>query len=381
MTHSETSPREPAPLADRVHREIVQLVVLIAVAVVAFALTRAVAASNHDTNLRDAADWYAQGQRQIQVGDLDAAVAAFRRAAVKNPGARQYMLALARALAGKRLDAEARSTLVALRESSPEDAEVNIELARLAAVRQDVTEAVRYYHNALYSPWSSAQTDARRQVRLELARFLIAHAQASPAISELLISSVDTPDTAAAHVELARLFSEAGDLPHASDQFASALKREPENGPALAGAGETAFRAGDYVAARRYLRRAPADAAVTDMKNVADLVVSSDPLASRLPSTERQRRLIAVFTYAGRRLEACVAAGGTAEADMSSLQREAASFKRKLKPPAIRESDTLEAGADLSLRIVTAAARHCPPLTSMDRALDLIARSHGADAR
>ena len=40
-----------------------------------------------------------------------------------------------------------------LRESEPEDREINLQLARLAASRQDVTEALRFYHNALYAPW------------------------------------------------------------------------------------------------------------------------------------------------------------------------------------------------------------------------------------
>ncbi|MBI3490276.1 MAG: tetratricopeptide repeat protein [Acidobacteria bacterium] len=357
------------------------MIALIAVATAAFLLTRAVAASTRQTNLRDAAAWYTQGEQQLHAGDLDGAIAAFRRASVKNPEEREYVLALARALAAKRLDDEARRALLLLRESAPEDAEINLQLARLAADRQDVTEALRYYHNALYSPWSSDQADMRRRVRLELARFLIAHDQTSRAVSELLVSSVDTPETAAAHVELARLFSQAGDTRHAADQFASALRLEPDNGEALAGAGGTAFRLGDYTLARRYLRRAPADTNITSLREVADLVASADPLASRLAAAERQRRLLAAFRYARQRLDACVVARAQPDADAAALQREAAAFARKLRPPAIRESETIDAGAELAFRISRAAAQRCAPPTSMDRALDLIAKMHGADAR
>jgi tetratricopeptide (TPR) repeat protein len=372
-------PEEPASPTDLVHREIVQLAVLIAVAAAAFLLTRAVAASNRQTNLRDAADWYATGQARLGAGDPDSAIAAFRRATVKNPEERQYVLALAQAQAGRRLYDDARRVLLSLREASPEDAEINLQLARLSAERQDVTEAIRYFHNALYSPGIGAQPDERRRVRLELVRFLMAHDQTSRAMSELLISSVDAPDTARAHIELARLLAQTGDSRHAAEQFASALRLEPDNGDALAGAGETAFRLGDYATARQYLRRAPAEVNITALRDVADLVIVADPLAAHIPSAERQRRLLTAFRYVGQRLDTCVAA--RPQADAIAVQHEAESFSRKLKPPSIRESETIDTGAELVFRISRIATQSCPPATAMDRALDLIAKLHGGDAR
>ena len=125
-----------------IHREMLQLGVLILVAVAAFFVTRAVAASNRDMSLRDAAEWYRRGQQQIDAGAFDDAVDSFRRATVRNRTDKRYVLALARALALKHDDEAARSALLTLRESAPEDAEINLELARLAAHRQDVTEAL-----------------------------------------------------------------------------------------------------------------------------------------------------------------------------------------------------------------------------------------------
>lgn len=348
-------------------------------AVAAFLLTRAVAASNRQTQVQDAAAWFATGEARARAGDLDGAITAFQHASAKNPDDRGYVLALARAQTGRKLYDDARRVLLSLRESSPEDAEINLQLARLSAERRDVTEAIRYYHNALYSPLSSTQAGERRRVRLELVRFLMAHDQMSRAMSELLISSIDAPDTAVAHVELARLFTQAGDGRHAAEQFATALRLEPDRGDALAGAGETAFRLGDYVTARSYLRRAPADANVAELRNVAELVLSADPLAGRLSSAERQRRLLAAFSYAAQRLDAC--AGTRPGVDALALQQEAASYSRRLKPPSIRESETIEAGAELALRMSRAAAQSCPPATAMDRALDLIAKAHGDDTR
>ena len=188
-----------------IHREIVQLSVLIFAAIAAFWLTRAVAASNRDMSLRDAAEWYRRGQQAIETGRVDDAIDSLRRATVRDRHDKRYVLALARALALKRDDEAARNALLTLRESSPEDPDINLQLARLAAGRQDVTEALRFYHNALYAPWPSEQADARRQVRFELIRFLLTHDQASRALSELLALSTDLPDDAPLHLEVAQL--------------------------------------------------------------------------------------------------------------------------------------------------------------------------------
>jgi hypothetical protein len=58
-----------------IHREVVQLVLLVLIAIGAFILTRSVAAANRDLNRRDAAAWFADGQRQLSDGHLADAVA------------------------------------------------------------------------------------------------------------------------------------------------------------------------------------------------------------------------------------------------------------------------------------------------------------------
>jgi len=299
-----------------IHREIFQLSGLILVAIVAFLLTRAVAASNRDMSLRDAAEWFRRGQQEIAAGQIDNAIESFRRSTVRDRNDKRYVLALARALALKRDDEAARSALLTLRESAPEDPDINLELARLAAGRQDVTEALRFYHNALYAPWPSEQADARRRVRFELIKLLLTQNQTSRALSEVLALSTDLPDDAPLRLEVAQLFAKAGDNGHALDQFQRALRLAPENGEGLAGAGQAAFQLGDYVRARTYLRRAPADAEeVRNTREVVDLVLSNDPLANRLGSAERRRRLVANFSYAQRRLNTCLEqrAGGQSD--------------------------------------------------------------------
>src|SRR5262245_61537070 len=114
------------------HREVVKLVALTVLAVAAFFVTRAVAANSREMSRRDAEEWYRRGEASVAAGRLDEAIQAFRRANVKSRGNQIYMVALARAevLNG---DADAaRQILMTLRESAPDDASINLQLARLA---------------------------------------------------------------------------------------------------------------------------------------------------------------------------------------------------------------------------------------------------------
>jgi tetratricopeptide (TPR) repeat protein len=194
--------------------------------------------------LRDAAEWYRRGRAAIAAGKLDDAIEALRRAVVRNRTDKTYVLALARALALNHAGDAARSELLALRDAAPEDPDVNLELARLAAERGDVAEATRFYHNALYAPWPSELADLRRRVRLELIRFLLDHDESGRAAAELLAVSADLPDEPGARVQVAQLFARAGDYDHALQQFEQALRLDPADGAALAGAGRSAFRLG-----------------------------------------------------------------------------------------------------------------------------------------
>jgi Flp pilus assembly protein TadD len=377
--------RAPDPdeqVAAFIHREIYQLVLLAIVAIAAFVLTRAVAASNRGMSLRDAAEWYRRGESANATGDLDAAVDAFRRATVKNRNNKPYELALAGALMRTHDDDGARSVLLALRETAPEDPDVNLELARLAAGSHDVTSALRFYHNALYAPWPSEQADARRQVRFELITFLLTHDQSPRAISELLAVSTDLPDDLGLRLQTARLFAQVGDAGHALDQFQQALRLAPGNPQALGGAGLSAFALGNYGLARSYLHQVadgPQDVVTT--REVVDAVLSNDPLANRLGATERRRRLAANFTYAQDRLASCLEQyGALPTGDGPALLSEVQAFEPRLMP-SVLEQDVVEMGADLVDRIERLVVQRCGMPTTLDRALVLIGRQHGGEAR
>jgi len=351
-----------------IRRDILQLGALMLAAVGLFFLTRAVAASNRHMSVEDAAEWYSRGERALEGGRMDEAIDALRRANVRNRSNLVYQLALARALARNHDDEAARAMLLTIRDSDPENAEINLELARLAADRHDVTETLRFYHNALYAPWPADAADQRRDVRLELIRFLLAHRQAPRAVSELMAVAADLPDRRDAHTVVGELFAQAGDDAQALAQFQRALRASPNDAAALAGAGKAAFRLRQYALARTYLRRAPG--AADDLLQTTQFVLADDPLAARIGAPERRRRLADDVEYARQRLADC--------AGSAALQDEARALADRLKGHAPIDQDVVENGVDLVARIGRSVVDTCPAPAPRDRALVLIGREHGA---
>lgn len=366
-----------------VHREIVVLVVLCAVVAIGFVLTRAAAGANRALRLRDAAVWYDTGRRQLASGNTESAITALRRAAAIDRDNRAHRLALAAALAADRQDDAARQVLLGVRESSPEDPEVNVQLARLEARHDDLTDAVRYYQSAVYGSWSGAQLDGRREVRIELIRYLLSHDQRGRALSELLVLSGNLPDDVTSQSEVGQLLLDAGEPRRALDRFRQALRLDSRNTPALIGAGESAFEAGDYLNAQRYLRavdRPPAR--VAELLSVIDLVLSGDPLRPGLALGQRQNRVMAGFRRALAALDGCLLRQPEASTTLEPLRAEANTMESALVPEKLRlTSESIDAAVNLIYRIEQQTADACGPGSTFDRALILIGRRHEADTQ
>jgi tetratricopeptide (TPR) repeat protein len=363
-----------APLLSRViRRETIRLAVLVAIAIAAVAGTRAIADRSHALERHDAAEWFVRGRARLAQADLAGAVAAFRRAVLKQRGERRYALALADGLARTGDHEAAERVLLALRAASPEDADVNLALARTAAARDDVPTAVRYYQHALYAPWRDL--DRRRDVRLQFIRFLLDRGLSAQAVSETIAAAADAPPVAAAEVELGELFARAGDHARAREQFGRALARDGADRAARAGAGRAAFALGDYAAARRHLQGLD-DPGAAALATIAGYVVSRDPLATRLAPSERRRRLDANLAHARARLERCVTpAAPAAAAALGSGLAAVTGTRRRVA----RDDDLLEAAVQLVARVVAAADAHCADDSPIDRALIVIAARHGLD--
>jgi tetratricopeptide (TPR) repeat protein len=369
------------------NNEVVLLVALSVFAFGVFVFTKRMATIEARSETRMAAIWYEQGEQAAKSGNSEKAIEAFRKATTDAPDNKNYTLALARGLASGNRDAEARQLLLQLRESDPENAEVNIYLARLAATQGSVQEAAHYYENALYGRWTGDQVDVQRlQLRTEFVRFLLQHNERALASSELLILEGEVPNSAPARTELAKLFLQASDLQYALKNYTEAIRLDSQNVEALTGAGATSFQMGNYSKAAHYLKAAldldPAVQQTRDLLALAQQVLAADPLAPNLGPQERQSRLLADVEVSSQRLDGCLSQtlGDRADAEMQSLKAELVAMQPTLnsrKPPP--DFDAVRSAVGLLFRIQKAASDHCGAPPVEDQAILLVGRAHSGD--
>lgn len=362
-----------------VHREVVLLTALIAITISTFFLTRRAAADHEALRRQEASAWFQAARTSLDSG---ARIAALRRTVTKDPRNRDYRLALAQALIAGDHDDEARRTLAALWEAQPDDAETNLLLARVEARGPHPDVARRYFQSALADLWRADQAGARRRVRLEFIDYLLAREDRGRALSELLALAGNLPPEPTLLSRVGRLFLKAGDPRRALTEFERVVAVDPDNRDARSAAGEAAFESGDYRRAARYLDGVGDDARLADMRMVAKLVIASDPLAPRLSTAERRKRLSNALNEGRQRLDACIAAASIpAREALTSLRSEAAMFAAAITASAARDtSDDAERGMQIVLRLERAGEGACDVASSpLDRALVLIARAHGAD--
>ncbi len=350
---------------------------------------------------RFTANQQARGRKLYVLGLADAtarhygdAIDAFRAALTCDPTNSQYQLSLARVLRDSddpRLLDEAESYLLALWQRTPQDAAVNLALARVAAHRGSIEDATRYYHNAMYGVWHSDPDANRSKARIELIQFLLKKGAADKAESELLALATALPPDPAAHIQAAQLFEQAQDYAGARTQYEEALRFDPANPSALTGAGMAAYHSGSYATAQRYLRAAvnanPQDANARERLATTELILRDNPFRSHISDAERNRRIVAAFAQAEQRLEECARQTGVdlkvpaavPVSPLSSLQDRWMATKpnlARLRSPA--ETDLPDTIMDVVFQIEQQTASICGPPQSLDLALLLISQKREA---
>ena len=340
---------------------------------------------------------YQQGLAAAGANHYDDAIAAFRAALTCDPANSQYQLSLARALRDsndpRRLD-EAESYLIALWQRTPQDAAVNLALARVAAHRGSIEDATRYYHNAMYGEWKSDPDANRTKARIELIQFLLKKGAPDKAESEMMALAAALPSDAAAHLQAAQLFEQAQDYPNALAQYEEALRINPENASALAGAGQAAYRTGNYSTAQRYLEAAvkanSQDADSRQLLATTDLILRANPFQSHISDAERNRRITAALAQAEKRLAECAQQTGVdlkvpatvTASPLSSLESRLTAAKPnlvRLRSPA--ENDLPDTIMDVVFQTEQQTADICGSPQGLDLAMLLISRKREAASR
>jgi tetratricopeptide (TPR) repeat protein len=288
---------------------ILVLVLLTLAAVVGFAVVGHLVTRYNANQQARGRRLYAQGLSDLNSGNPNKGLEELRAALSCDPSNGQYELSLGRALRDTgRLD-EAESYLESLWQRKPQDGTINLALGRVAARRGSINDALRYYHNAMYGMWPSDGDGYRRKAQTELIEFLLQKNAVAEARSELVSLAASLPPDPVSELHTAELMLQAHDYTDALAEYERVLHLDHGNAVALAGAGETAYRAGSFRTAQRYLQAAVSsdatDANLRDLLASTNTILQTNPLARRISEAERDRRLGAAFDAAGQRLTGC----------------------------------------------------------------------------
>jgi tetratricopeptide (TPR) repeat protein len=276
--------------------------------------------------------WSARGQAAISSGHPDEAIVALRTALSYAPGDRSYERLLAQALGDAGHTEESYNYFLGLWETQPGDGIINLRLARLAAKKNDMQAAINYYRASIYGTWEGDGTVRRRDVRLELSRYLLAHHNLSSARTELLIAGGNAPDDVDLARTVAPLLEQTGDPNNALVYYQKVLAREPENGDALEAAGRLEYGFGRFDKAHALLERvvrrhagentgAAMSPAVVAMLDNSARVLALEP-SKKLPPAERAERILRARDLAKKRFESCntqIAAASGLSAPLQTL--------------------------------------------------------------
>lgn len=346
--------------------------VLVFVALVGlFAFTDSAARAYRGERLRRAEARYRNAEDLARGGRAEQAVEEYRAALSYSPSNSRYELALALALMDLNRLEEAQAHLIQLRESDPDNALIDLELARISARQGKIQDAVTEYHRAIYGLWPSDAAKNRLQARLELIDLLTRTGQSGATLAELLVLANETPENVEAQMRVANLLLQHGVPERAGAMFANVLAKEPHNVGAILGQAEAAFAEGDYSGAeagfRRALRLNPGNAdARRRLAETAD-IRSLDPTLVSLSASERYERSRNLVDKTLQSLETC--AGG--KALPAGTQDVIAMAHNLLRERRHREGDTPKA-ISLAEQVWQARKQVCGLPPASEDALDLI---------
>jgi tetratricopeptide (TPR) repeat protein len=361
------------------------LLITVVLFLVTFFLFRSFVSHRQELAVR----WSARGQASINSGHPAQAIVALRTALSYAPGQRSYELLLAQALGDAGHTEESYNYFLGLWETQPGDGLINLSLARLAAKKKDVPAAVNYYRASIYGTWEGDGVVRRRDVRLELSQFLIAHHDLGSARTELLVAGGNAPEDVPLSLTLAQLLEQANAPHDALTYYQRVLALEPKNQVALESAARLEYGTGHFDEAYRMMEEAmpereasssnqetitPGDKQMLDNSaRILDLA----PL-KKLPNNERVSRILDARTLAKKRFDACSAQVSAASGLSNPLQDLATKWNSKdatsNRAALLNDPTQQDATMKLVFDTETQTSRICGAPTGDDALLLLLAK-------
>jgi tetratricopeptide (TPR) repeat protein len=332
-------------------------------------------------------DYFSFGEERFQAGEVQAALTDYQNALVYSPNNTKFQFHLAEALTASGKYDQARPYLLALLSEAPGSGEVNLQLARIAAHNNVMSDALRYYQGAIYGEWPGDSPLTRWDIRRELCDYLIgkkAIGRATPAVLDL---AENTPDGDAAKQKIVgQLLLATGQWMRAQTLYRSLLTADRFDEEALAGAGRSAFELGEFSAALEdFNRLSPERRSQPDIvseQEMAHRVLAMDPFLAGLPAQVKAQRAENALALATARAQSCARASGVslAETPPRTELQIAYSTNEKMSPDwrardLEKFPDRLDAAMKTSFEMENAAAKTCGEPLGDDRALWLLGHS------
>jgi tetratricopeptide (TPR) repeat protein len=334
-------------------------------------------------------NWFDQGEGSFRAGDTKSALTNYRNALVYSPDNAKFQFHLAQALAAAGRGDEGRSYLLNLLSESPGSGDVNLVLARIAAHKSLTSDALRYYHGAIYGEWDNDPIGRRWQVRRELAEYLLDRGLQRQAVPEIIALADSTPanDTEQLRV-LGNLLPRAKLWTRALDVSRTSLSENPNDEDALLGGATAAFNLGQYSAALDYFERLPEKdrnaSEVAEMYKTARLINEMNPFLPGLSREAKARGAASALSLATARLQKCATQVGqslAATPPQTQLQKAFAESKEfsanESRQNIAERSETLDEVMGHAFEMENAAAAACGEPEGADQALWLLGRSRG----
>jgi tetratricopeptide (TPR) repeat protein len=263
---------------------------------------------------------------------------------------------------------------------------IHLELARLAARQEEQALALEHYQAAIDGTWEGDGYIRRREIRLELAQYLIAQKHYDRARTQLLIASGNAPDDPQVETQIAGLLEKAQDPANALHVYQKALLHKPTQLPALQGASRAAYALGRYLTAKDYLERTldhsgfeklPAD----EQAQYRDMLANSDHILLLYPGSDlsvraRAERVLANRKTAQDRLASCLSTKAAVPAPLQTLADQWQGLPKNIRLLQLEQHPELEQSImRLVYQTEEVASQQCGAPAGDDALLLMIARN------
>lgn len=383
---SALTPEERQQKQKLILRDTLALLSLFAIAVILFFITLFLFHSFSVHREQLAQRWRARGEGAMRAGKPIAAIEALRSALAYAPDDDALQIELAEALAGAGRTQEAVAYFNTLLESQPGNGMINLHLARLAVQQGNEALALQHYQAALDGTWEGDGYVRRREVRLELARYLIDRKRNEQARTQLLIAAGNAPDDANIEVAIAGLLESAPDPANALHLYQKAMLHRPVRLDALEGASRAAYSLGRYLQAKEFLERVMSHPDFEHQPSEAqahyrDMLADSDHILVLFPGPDlsvsaRAERILNARKIAQQRLAACLLTTPSVSSQLQTLVNKWQQMPATIRLLQLEQNPELEQGLmQLVYQTEQITSQQCGPPTGNDALLLKIAQT------